>query len=623
MRTAFRVWTASVLCAAVAVCSIPSCAMADDGAPDLFPGAEEGIEDISSLISVDAAGEHTEDPTAEVDLKDPWMGDMEEGTADAPEDSWFIEDPDAGDVIPGLESVFETEAEPSFPAGETEDPENEIDTIESELYPEEETEPDPGAETELDELYAADAAQSVPLDEAHFPDPYFRKDVANQFDTDKNGVLSAGEIEAAVSLNGTYGQFVESLQGIEYLTALKELDYSAHISSGRNGGGKLQSVDLSANTALTELSLYCHHLKSVDLSANKNLTKVNLYNNDLTELIFGENHTLTSLDVRMNDFTSTGDLDLDEVTKLNSLFMGDNFLTDLDLSCLPRLYYLDCSQNSLTSLDLSSQGSLSQLSCGNNEISELDLSPVGNLNSLDCGSTQIRSLDLEKVPRLMHLSCANTPLESVPDFSRTPMLWNLDCSNCGFTSLDVSVLPELSRLYCAGNSLSELDLTKNPKMEYLKLERNRIAEFDFSQNTKLTARNITISPQFLTAKVVKKDSGYILDTVELGTNAADLTVEGVVPAEAAPCTMTGGILTAAAAPGRVVLRGGVTSGTLTDLPVSLIVKVERVIDESGNEVLPEDDAVPVAAAEIGLGNADYIFSVEGGFETVTWNTDDQ
>ncbi|MCR5161253.1 MAG: InlB B-repeat-containing protein, partial [Lachnospiraceae bacterium] len=152
--------------------------------------------------------------------------------------------------------------------------------------------------------------------------------------------------------------------------------------------------------------------------------------------------------------------------------------------------------------------------------------------------------------------------------------------------------------------------------------RNRIAEFDFSQNTKLTAGNITISPQFLTAKVVKKDSGYILDTVELGTNAANLTVEGVVPAEAAPCTMTGGILTAAAAPGRVVLRGGVTSGTLTDLPVSLIVKVERVIDESGNEVLPEDDAVSVAAAEIGLGNADYIFSVEGGYETVTWNTDD-
>ncbi|MBQ4177351.1 MAG: hypothetical protein II640_07805, partial [Lachnospiraceae bacterium] len=623
MRTAFRVWTAGVLCAAMALCSLPTCAMADEGTPYLYPGAQEGTDEISSLISVDTAGEYTADPSVEADLADLWTGDMAEGTPDAPEDSWFIEDPDAGDEIPGGEPTLETEEEQPFPEGGTEDPENEIDTIESELYPEEETEPDPGAETELDELYAADAAQSVPLDEAHFPDPYFRQDVTEQFDTDKNGVLSAGEIEAAVSLNGTYGQFVESLQGIEYLTALKELDYSAHISSGRNGGGKLQSVDLSANTALTELSLYCHQLKSVDLSANKKLTRINLHGNHITELTFGQDQALVDLNLSRNDITSLADLDLDKVTSLNWLYIQDNFLTDLDLSSLPRLHLLDCSKNSLTSLDLSSQGSLDQLNFSGNMISELDLSPVGNLLSLDCGSTQIRSLDLEKVPGLISLSCADTHLERMPDFSKVPRLWSLDCSNCGFTSLDVSMLPELSRLYCSGNSLSEIDLSKNPDLEYLNLERNRIAAFDFSQNTKLTAGNITISPQFLTAKVVKNNSGYILDTTGLGTTAADLTASGLVPAQAAPAAMTGSIVTFAAAPARVVLQGSVTSGTLTKLPVSLIVNVEQIVDESGHEVLPEDDAVPVTAPEIGLGRADYIFPKEDGYETITWNTGDR
>lgn len=595
MRTAFRTWTAGVLCAVLAVCSIPECVMADDGTPYPFPETEEGVEEISSFISDDTAGEWTgepaESPLEETDLTDPWTGETEKDPGDVPADSWIIEDPD-----------------------------------ESEAIPEEETEQDPVAETEMDMLSAAevtDTAQSVPLDEAHFPDPYFRKDVTAKFDTDQDGVLSADEIGAAKSLNGMYGQFVESLQGIEYLTALRELDYSCHVASGREGDGKLESVDLSANTALTKLSLYCHQLKSVDLSANKNLTSVDLQRNDITELRFGQNSALGTLNVSMNEITSLDDLDLDEVANLHWLYMGDNYLTDLDLSALPCLYYLDCSQNRLTSLDLSSQGSLSTLSCGNNGISELDLSPVGNLNSLDCGSTQIRRLDLGNVPRLMHLSCANTPLESVPDFSRTPMLWNLDCSNCGFTSLDVSVLPELMRLYCSGNSLSEIDLTNNPKLEILKLERNRIAAFDFSQNSKLTANNVTISPQFLTAKAVKKGSGYTIDTAQLGTTAADLTVSGVIPAQAAPAAVAGGIVTCAAAPDRVVLQGSVTSGTLTALPVSLIVNVEQVVDESGHEVLPEDDTVSVGTAEIGLGKADYIFPVEDGYETVTWNTKDR
>ena len=627
MRKGFRVWTAGILCAAVAVCSMPAPALAEGGAPEFYPGAEESMEEISSLISEDTAGEYAAVLSGETDDTDSWAGDAAEGIAgDAVEgnpgdaaEGWIIEDPDAGDETPVGKSALTTEPELPGPAGETADPEAGIDTIESELYPEEETEQDPGAETEMDLLQAADAAQSVPLDEAHFPDPYFRQDVTEQFDTDKNGILSVDEIEAAKTLRGRYGQQVESLQGIEYLTALGELSYSSIVLYD----GKLQSVDLSANTALTKLTLCSHQLKSIDLSANRNLTSVDLNCNHITELKFGQNQALTYLDVSMNDITSLDDLDLDEVTKLNKLYIQDNDLTDLDLSAFPRLndlncsqnsltsldlntlsrlYFLDCSRNSLTSLDLSSQGSLNSLYCSDNRISELDLSPVGNLNSLKCDSTQIRRLDLEKVPNLRTLSCANTPLEHLPDFSKVPMLRKLDCSNCGLTSLDVSALPHL---------------------ENLKLERNRIAAFDFSQNTKLTAGNVTISPQFLIATAVKKDSGYTLDTAQLGTTAEGLTAAGVVPAQAAPVAMSGSIVTAAAAPDRVVLQGSVTSGTLTALPLSLIVNVEQVVDESGHEVQPEDDAVPVAAAQIGLGNADYIFSVDGGYETVTWNIDDR
>ena len=622
MGSTFRVWTACVLSTVIAVCSMPVSTLAEGGVPDLFPDAVKGEDECDSLISSDSDGEFTVDLSAEAEPADPWMGDVAEDDPDASAGGWFIENPDAENEIPVEGHAFETEQ--PFPEDDIEAPESWINADDSDLFPEEETEADPGAEgeTEMDMLFSAEenTTQSVPLDEAHFPDPYFRKDVTEQFDKNSDGILSADEIESAVSLNGGYKMNVESLQGIEYLTALKKLDYSAYISSGKNGYGKLQSVDLSANTALTELNLYNHHLTSVDLSANKNLTSINLHNNDITDVEFGENHALTSLDLRMNDITSLDDLDLDEVTKLNALYLQDNYLTELDLSNLPQLYYLDCSQNRLTSLDLSSQGNLGALSCGGNQISELDLSPVGELSYLDCGSTQIRSLDLGKVPKLMRLECADTPLESVPDFSRVPRLWYLDCSNCDFASLDVSVLPELMRLYCSENSLSEIDLSNNLKLQTLEIDRNRIAAFDFSKNTELTANYTKISPQFLSAAVVKKDSGYTLDSSELRTSAANLTVSGVLPAQAAPCTITGGIVTAADAPDRIVLQGSITSGLLTEAPISLIVNVTRVVDESGNAVLPEDDAVSVTSPEIGLGNADYIFPVEGGYETVTYNT---
>lgn len=88
------------------------------------------------------------------------------------------------------------------------------------------------------------AADEVAINETNFPDEVFRSYVSESFDTDGSGGLSESEISKTIGLN-LYNKNVATLKGIEYFTALKELDCASN---------KLTSLDVSQNTALTTLS---------------------------------------------------------------------------------------------------------------------------------------------------------------------------------------------------------------------------------------------------------------------------------------------------------------------------------------------------------------------------------
>ncbi len=108
---------------------------------------------------------------------------------------------------------------------------------------------------ELDVAMSAAGGGDVVIDEAHFPDEFFRESV-RRFDTDGDGVLSAAEIAAVTEIYATEYR-ITSLQGIEYFTALQSL--SCQYTN-------LTKLDVSKNTALAELHCDNNQLTTLDLS---------------------------------------------------------------------------------------------------------------------------------------------------------------------------------------------------------------------------------------------------------------------------------------------------------------------------------------------------------------------
>jgi Leucine-rich repeat (LRR) protein len=106
----------------------------------------------------------------------------------------------------------------------------------------------------------------------------------------------------------------------------------------------LESLDVTKNTALTQLDCHDNSLKSLNVSKNTELTQLKCHDNSLESLDVSKNTALTTLDCSLNSLAS------------------------LDISKNTALTDLDCSQNSLESLDVSKNTALTYLSCYRNQI---------------------------------------------------------------------------------------------------------------------------------------------------------------------------------------------------------------------------------------------------------------
>ena len=181
-------------------------------------------------------------------------------------------------------------------------------------------------------LSAGTAWADVEINEENFPDEKFRSYLLSQ-DYGWDEKLTDSEI-AGLRMMSVWSKGIQSLQGIEYFTALLKLDCYDN---------QLTSLDVSKNTALIELDCYKNQLTSLDVSGCTALTGLNCSSNQLT-----------SLDVSKN-------------TALKTLYCFDNQLTSLDVSKNTALEYLYCSDNQLTSLDVSNTA-LTNLYCYSNKI---------------------------------------------------------------------------------------------------------------------------------------------------------------------------------------------------------------------------------------------------------------
>lgn len=276
-------------------------------------------------------------------------------------------------------------------------------------------------------LSAGSAWADVEINETNFPDANFRKYLLRQ-DYGNDGKLTDVEI-AGVNEIYIFNSSIQTLQGIEYFTALTRLECFSN---------QLTSLDVSGCTALEEL-------------------------------ICNDNQ-LTSLDVSKN-------------TKLRGLYCENNQLTSLDVSKNTALKYLICSSNPITSLDVSKNTSLIKLSCSNtmltvlncndNQLAELYVLNNAVLTELQCNGNQLTSLDVSGCTALTLLSCYGNKLKSI-DISECTVLTELYCGSNKLTSLDVSKNTALTVLSCYSNQLTSLDVSKNTKLKTLDCYQSQI-----------------------------------------------------------------------------------------------------------------------------------------------------
>ena len=175
----------------------------------------------------------------------------------------------------------------------------------------------------------------IAIDETNFPDECFRNYLFRYYDFAEDGILTAEEIKNTTTLEIDW-DYIESLKGIEYFTALKKL-YCY--------GNEITELDLSKNTALTYLDCDYNHI-----------TKLTISNNALLDTLYCSENELTELDVSNN-------------TALIYLDCYDNKLTQLDVTKNTALVQLDFCSNQITSIDLSNNIWLEELYCYQNKIS--------------------------------------------------------------------------------------------------------------------------------------------------------------------------------------------------------------------------------------------------------------
>ena len=116
--------------------------------------------------------------------------------------------------------------------------------------------------------------EDVMINETTFPDSNFRNYLLSQ-KYGKDGVLTEEEIAEITKIEIPPYSECKNLQGIEFFTALKELD--CHFTL-------VTSLDMSNNTELQSLTCYVSGIETLNVSNNKKLSYLNCSDTKLTSL---------------------------------------------------------------------------------------------------------------------------------------------------------------------------------------------------------------------------------------------------------------------------------------------------------------------------------------------------
>ncbi|MDR2106193.1 MAG: InlB B-repeat-containing protein, partial [Coriobacteriales bacterium] len=381
-------------------------------------------------------------------------------------------------------------------------------------------------------------AGPVEINETTFPDAIFRAYVSENFDTDKDGILSEPEATAVTRIDITSLRCT-SLEGIGYFPELQEL-WLLRVP--------LTSLDVSQNTKLTELSLDSTKLTSLvvqghpslghlSLQGNASLTTINvsdnpklsdfyLSGNKAGTLIVSGNPELYGIAIDSDNFTSAtikhcdvlayvsiggvsaGAIDISECAALESISVDEysygydrNTIDSLSVRDCPSLRSLRCRDIGLRSLEAANCPQLDEIRCTyTSSLASLTVDDCPAVTSIDCKDNKLTILNLNNCTALEYLNCADNLLSSL-DLSDCPALSELNCDNNQLTSFDVSNNPALEYLGCFNNQLTSLDVNSHPALKYLSCGGNNLSSLTVKGNPLLL--DIECSDNQLTSLTVK------------------------------------------------------------------------------------------------------------------------
>ena len=377
---------------------------------------------------------------------------------------------------------------------------------------------------------------AIAVNEENFPDENFRNWVLAQ-NYGKDGVLTDDEIMGITSIN-VRGKKIQRLKGIEFFTAMKTLNCSQN---------QLTELDMTKNTALTELQCYQNQIKGAAMDALvESLPIVSsgkmrvIYNkgeqNEMTLaqaaaakakgwtpyeydggwLIYGfkievneENFPDANFRswILSQEYGKDGVLREVEIASITHIGVSNQGIQSMKgIEFFTALKSMDCSGNRLTTLELSKNTALKSMNCSFNLLTTLDVSNNTALESLASNVNQLTTLDVSNNTALIDLGCENNLLTTL-DMSKNAALEFLSCSFNQLTALDVSKSTALTELHCEDNQLTTLDVSNNTALVYIDCFYNQLTVLDVSKNTKLT--NLWCSCNQLTTLDVSHNTALV------------------------------------------------------------------------------------------------------------------
>ena len=371
----------------------------------------------------------------------------------------------------------------------------------------------------------------VLLDKTTFPDATFRSYLKDNYDKDRDGILSDSEIKnISVLMIGQKG--ITSLKGIEYLSNLENVyAYQNDLTEADFSGLRyLWVLDVSENENLTSLNLsgcsMLHNLyiqdtalTGVDISGSPDLRELDSYRNKVYTLdirnnpglldaaLYGEKktgYTFENLydwyqseqnDLKIAASTTLQLVSLDEKHFPSSAFRQivadgfdwntDGILSDTEAKAVEILCPEDEEDKIQTLQGVEYFPNLVHLSAFNCRIRYINLRYNSKLTHLDLGGNRIQSLSLSDNPNLEYFDISNNPKLATLSLAGCPKLDFLGCSGCNLTELDLSNNTALADVDCSDNPITSLDVSKNTKLMRLRVDGCKLSKLDIRKNAKL------------------------------------------------------------------------------------------------------------------------------------------